>query len=385
MLDQFIVEHRDLIVARTRERVAARPYPKANAVELTNGVPAFLDQLCDALERAKLTTDVDHEQIDKSAQAHGLDLLRRGVTIGQVVHDYGDICQTITDLAIQLKAPLSSEEFKTLNLCLDDAIAGAVTEFARQRERTLTDEGTERLGILAHELRNLLNTAVLSFDLIQSGRVATGGATSVLVARSLMGIRDLIDRSLTQVRLDAGVERKERISVAEFIEEVEIGASVQAQARDVRFSVTSVDRTVTIEGDRPILVAAVANLLQNAFKFTRQGGHVSLRASTTTDRVLFEVEDECGGLPAGVAEDLFRPFEQRGADRSGVGLGLAISLRAAKANEGDLRVRDIPGRGCVFTLDLPRKAPPPLTVVARTALTEEVAASGGAASTRRLP
>ncbi|MGA3124091.1 MAG: HAMP domain-containing sensor histidine kinase, partial [Polyangiaceae bacterium] len=105
------------------------------------------------------------------------------------------------------------------------------------------------------------------------------------------------------------------------------------------------------------------NLLQNAFKFTRDHGDVALTARATADRVLFEVGDECGGLPPGRTEDLFRPFEQRGSDRSGVGLGLAICFKAAKANGGEIRVRDLPGKGCVFTLDLPRKPPPPLSAV----------------------
>jgi signal transduction histidine kinase len=176
-----------------------------------------------------------------------------------------------------------------------------VTEYARHRERAILDQGTERLGTLAHELRNRLNTAILAFESIKSGRVAAGGSTGLVLGRSLMGLRDLIDRSLADVRLDAGIERLERISVAEFIEEVEIGILIQAQARGLHFVVTPVDRAVTIEGDRQILVAAVSNLLQNAFKFTRKHGNVSLTTRATADRVLFEVEDECGGLPPGKA------------------------------------------------------------------------------------
>ena len=98
----------------------------------------------------------------------------------------------------------------------------------------------------------------------------------------------------------------------------------------------------------------VANLVQNAFKFTAAKSHVALRARAEGERVLIEVEDECGGLPAGATEALFAPFEQRGGDRTGVGLGLSISRRGVEANGGTLRVRDLPGRGCVFTIDLPR-------------------------------
>ena len=96
------------------------------------------------------------------------------------------------------------------------------------------------------------------------------------------------------------------------------------------------------------------NLLQNAFKFSHRKGHVSLTARVVADRVLIEVEDECGGLPDGRAEELFQPFAQRGDDRTGLGLGLSISRRAIEANRGTLGVRNLPGTGCIFTIDLPR-------------------------------
>jgi signal transduction histidine kinase len=85
---------------------------------------------------------------------------------------------------------------------------------------------------------------------------------------------------------------------------------------------------VAVEVDSHLLASAVSNLLQNAFKFTHARGHVSLRARKKGDRVLIEVEDECGGLPPGKAEELFRPFERRGTDKSGLGLGLATIRRS---------------------------------------------------------
>lgn len=357
MLDEFITAHRAAIITTARLRVATRTCPQVSDVELTNGIPVFLEQLGIALRLAQSTNLIDHEEINQSAGRHGNDLLRKGLTIGQVVHDYGDVCQAITELAIQHDFPIAPDEFRTLNLCLDDAIAGAVTEFARQREHTVQLEGTERLGIFAHELRNALNTATLAFASIQNGRVAAGGSTGLLLGRSLLSLRDLIDRSLADVRLEAGIGRRDHLLVAELIEELEIGAFLQAQSRGLHFAANNVARDVSVLGDRAILSAALANLLQNAFKFTSKHTRVSLSARVTSDRVLFEVEDECGGLAAGGPEALFAPFAQNGADRSGVGLGLAICFRAAKAHDGVLHVRDLPGRGCVFTLDLPRSYP----------------------------
>jgi signal transduction histidine kinase len=99
-------------------------------------------------------------------------------------------------------------------------------------------------------------------------------------------------------------------------------------------------------------------LLQNAFKFTHPGSEVLLKVYSMADRIFIEVEDKCGGLPPGDAEKIFLPFTQSGANRSGLGLGLSISRRSVEANDGTLRVRDIPGSGCVFTIDLPRHVMP---------------------------
>jgi signal transduction histidine kinase len=365
MLDDFLVSNRESILALTRARVASRTTPKPTDVELRHGVPVFLDELGDALRVARSSDVVDHAQIGRSAARHGADLLRLGLSIGQVVRGYGDVCQVVTELAVRLKAPILGDEFRTLNLCLDDAIAEAVTAYSHQSENTIRDENTERLGVFAHELRNFLNTATLAFESIQGGQVAPGGSTATVLKRSLRGLRGLIDRSLADVRLDAGVDAHEIISVAELVREVEIGASVDAQARGQHLAVHSVDSTLAIEGDRHILTAALSNLLQNAFKFTRRQGTISLTATATAHRVLLDVEDECGGLPPGSHEDLFRPFEQRGADRSGVGLGLSICFKAAKASGGEIRVRDLPGKGCVFTLDLPRRPSRPPSVEER--------------------
>ena len=139
------------------------------------------------------------------------------------------------------------------------------------------------------------------------------------------------------------------------MEEVELAAAMEARARGVELTVTPVEPGLVIDVDRQLIAAALANLLQNAFKFSPPNGHVVLRTDSTTTpgRVLIEVEDQCGGLPPGQAEYLFRPFAQRSTDRSGLGLGLAIARESVEVNGGEIRVRDLPGRGCIFTIDLP--------------------------------
>jgi len=102
-----------------------------------------------------------------------------------------------------------------------------------------------------------------------------------------------------------------------------------------------------------MLRSAISNLLHNALKFTPPKSKVAMSAAAVEGRVLVEVEDACGGLPPGKVDELFRPLVQRGTDRRGFGLGLAIALQAAQAHGGTIRVEDRPGSGCVFVLDLP--------------------------------
>jgi signal transduction histidine kinase len=280
--------------------------------------------------------------------------------VNQVVHGYGDLCQAITEIAGEKKAPVSVAEFQTLNCSLDDAIADAVTEYARQRDTVVAERSDvamgERLGFLAHELRNFLNTAMLAFAAIKSGSVAIDGATAGVLDRSFTGLRDLVDRALTDVRLASGtpLENVEIVDVDGFIGEIQVAASLEARTRRCQFSVYPVAVGLRVQADRQMLGSAVSNLLQNAFKFTRPQSHVSLKAYGLGDRVLIEVEDQCGGLPAGMEESLFASFQQHHVDRSGLGLGLSIVRRAVEAVDGALRVRDMPGLGCVFTVDLPR-------------------------------
>lgn len=365
MLHEFLTVNHEVLVNRCKAKVAKRPAPPSTANESRYGVPALLAQLVETLrleltepspaENAKL-----HAGIGSTAGKHGNELLRRGFTVDQVVHDYGDLCQAVTELAHEQNAPISVDEFHTFNRCLDSAIADAVTEFGRQRDQNTSEQGVhtmnERLGFLAHELRNHLNSALLAFEAIKGSNATVGGATGGVLGNSLIRLRDLIDRSLAEVRLTEGLEvRKERISIRDLLDELRISAGMEANAKNVTFTVGAVDPTLKIDADRQMISAAISNLLQNAFKFTHSGGHVSLTARSAGDRLLIEIEDECGGLPPGRSEGLFQPFTQRNGDRSGLGLGLSIARRGVEANGGKVRVQDLPSKGCIFTIDLPRQ------------------------------
>src|SRR5687768_4318370 len=142
MLQEFIEIHRDEIIKRCRAKVAGRSIPPPTEAEINHGVPLFLDQLVEALRSGSPSA----VEIEKSAGEHGHDLLLKGFSVSQVVHDYGDVCQTITGLAVEQNAPISSEDFRTLNRCLDEAIAGAVTMYGRESEERASLQHQEATG-----------------------------------------------------------------------------------------------------------------------------------------------------------------------------------------------------------------------------------------------
>jgi signal transduction histidine kinase len=357
MLHDFIAVNRDEIIRRCRAKVATRTIPPPTE-EIDHGVPLFLEQLMAALRGGPTGND----EIRSSAVHHGHDLLRQGFSVSQVVHDYGDVCQSITELALESAAPISTEDFRTLNRCLDDAIAGAVTEYGRERNQSARDgesaRGNERLGFFAHELGNLITTSIIAFEILKTGNVGVGGSTGAVLQRSLLGLRALVSRSLAEIRLTEGIQNRERFRVSGLIDEVASAAALDAATRGLTLVVSAVEQDAEVAADRQILAAVVSNLLQNAFKFTAPRTSVSLRVGASAERVVIEVEDRCGGLPAGNIGDLFRPFEQRGADRTGTGLGLAFCRWAVEASDGRISAHDLPGTGCVFSVDLPRATTP---------------------------
>ncbi|HEV3008039.1 MAG TPA: HAMP domain-containing sensor histidine kinase [Burkholderiales bacterium] len=375
MLHEFLTAHRDDLIDRCRLKVVQRRAPKATDAELEHGIPLFLDQLVKTL-RVEQTPDPMRSrkvsgpsggegsalsEIGATAARHGRELLQHGFTADQVVHDYGDLCQAITDLAFERNSPFEVDEFRTLNRCLDNAIADSVTEFIYQRDLLLEDAGVhalnERLGFLAHELRSLIQTATLAVTAIKAGNVGLAGATGAVLDRSLIGLRNLVDRSLADVRVTAGMPPQHQLlPLAQFMGQVKISASLEAQARGCGFVVSAVDPSLAVDVDRDLLFSAVGNLLQNAFKFTEQNTEVSLNVHPTADRILIDVEDNCGGLRPGEAEKMFLPVTHGSKEKSSLGLGLSICRRSVEANGGVLSVRNMPGSGCVFTIELPRHA-----------------------------
>ena len=372
MMHAFLANNRDELIARCKAKVAKRARRSATEEQLCNGVPLFLEQLIRTLiaEDAGINDvavmvsgpsggdALALSEIGVAAAAHGKALLVLGFTVDQVVHDYGDLCQSITELAHERDAPFHVEEFRTLNRCLDNAIADAVSEFSAQRDsdvaERLSSEANERLGFLVHELRNALQMANLSVRALELGGLALTGATGSVLKRSLASMRNLVDSSLAEVRAGNSAPFPQTVfSLAALIEDARTAAQLEADVRGCMLLVAPVDPVLRVDANRDLLLGSLGNLLSNAFKFTHRHTAVNLNAYEVDDRLFIDVEDRCGGLAPNWAETMFKPFVQLSSDRTGLGLGLAIARQNVESMGGTLTAKNLPDVGCVFTIGFP--------------------------------
>jgi len=209
MLYQFLTDNRDELVRRCRENEAKRAARHRFPDVIDHGIPVFLQQLIDTLRHehmaqagkfAKADAAPLPQSIGRAAALHGAELLRLGYTVDQVVRDYGDVCQTVTQMAIEQKATIAIDEFRTLNRCLDDAIADAVVAFGRDRQSSAEHREAlqNRLESIAEDQRRLIDTALQAFSAVRTGSIGFSGATGMVLMHTLLELRDLA-RTVTDV------------------------------------------------------------------------------------------------------------------------------------------------------------------------------------------
>ena len=173
-----------------------------------------------------------------------------------------------------------------------------------------------------------------------------------MLERSLKRAQALVDRSLAEVRLRSGLElEKEPTTLHDLLEDVEITTAPDAQAKHSHVFIDGVS-SLQLNIDRALMTSALANLVQNAIKCSPVHAQIRVHIRVGDDSVTIEVEDQCGGLPEGKVHELFSPFV-RGRDDAGLGLGLPITRQAIEAHSGHIHVRNMPGKGCVFVVEMP--------------------------------
>jgi len=215
VLHELLTANQEELIRRCREKAMHRFEPAEVPAAIDHGVPLFLQQLGDTLRLEQATAAREatepeptpgHSEFARAAALHGAELLRLGHSIDQVVHEYGDICQSVTEIAVEQHAKISADEFRTLNRCLDDAIADAVTSFGNARRISLNDQVQtlrDRLSTFSDEHRRLVDIATQSYSAIRTGNVGVTGATSTLLIHTLDELRSLAERTLSEIYSDA--------------------------------------------------------------------------------------------------------------------------------------------------------------------------------------
>jgi len=320
--------------------------------ELVDHLPAFLAEIAQALQ------DREGREASSVAAEHGVQRLGLGFSLDGVVREYGALRDAILAVAKAQHVALREQELDVLFECIITGIAEAVSEYQRQRDAELQRHMNEHFAFIAHELRNPLGSVLAAISMLErKGQLNSSERFAQVLKRGLTRMHELIDSTLRTAQLSKGINlKREPVTLSALLEDMEMAAAASAEERQVTLSF-QVTTDTTIFVDPRLVRSALTNLVRNAVKFSHEGGAVEVRAKGGTDRVLIEVEDSCGGLPPGAVQLAFAPFAQLSADRSGFGLGLAIAKQAAEAHEGAIRVQDLPGKGCIFALELPVSQP----------------------------
>lgn len=330
-------------VHAVRERFGLEPATKPL---LINDLPEFLDELERSLG-GRRDSLVSYD----GAREHGRQRLELGVDIGQLVQEFSLVGETIVRLAGRDGLSLIPEEFVLLLRLIGKGSSQAVAEYVQLRDEQISDQAAEHFSFIAHEIRTPLHTARLAARLLQE-EVGDRAKNHQRLHRAHMRLSELVDNAILEARLYGKPRlRLARVDLRELTEEVVDELYPQADERGIRLD-TRIEHA-HVDVDRKIVYSALVNLLGNAIKFTRDDGHVTLRLAVDGRVASFEVEDECGGLKESALKQLFEPFAQSGENKSGFGLGLMIVRASADAHGGSVHAKNLPGKGCCFTLTLP--------------------------------
>jgi hypothetical protein len=213
----ILTSGRDELILRCRAKMVARLAPEHPEHLAERGLHLFIDQLVDTLRREQLTnvrpigradpTPAD-SPIGRSAALHGVELLHLGYTVDEVVHYYGNVCQAVAELAVEQRTTISADQFRTLNRCLDEAIADAVSAYSADRENAIAAQSAnlhKSIGAVAERERALLTVAIQTFAAIKGGNIGVSGATGTALVNILYELRDEVDKSLPEIRLASGM------------------------------------------------------------------------------------------------------------------------------------------------------------------------------------
>ena len=360
---------------------------RVHHVKLVDHLPDFLYELAVALEH----TDPDGCPHRRSAVLHGGQRWEVGWSLAEVIRDYRILRLVVIEHLDQcLGRPLRLRELQAVGLALDEAIEISVEQYVRGNEeqalrshellREADRRKNEFLATLAHELRNPLAPLRNSLEVIRLGGDSVPAFQKIRelmerqVGQMTRLVEDLIDVSrIAEGKLEL---RKERVDLRSALEQA---VQMNAPLREIRrhhLAVQIPAEPLWVEGDHDRLVQIVVNLLNNAAKFTPEGGHLSLEAGREANEAVVRVRDDGIGIPTEQLGRVFDLFTQVEGDtarvKGGLGIGLSLVRRLVELQSGTVAASSPGiGKGSEFVVRLP--ACPEATTPAKAAEHAEAA------------
>lgn len=242
---------------------------------------------------------------------------------------------------------------------------GAIIVMEDITEQFLTDKvRTDFVANISHELKTPVGALSVLAETIAGESEEDGGNPDLvpLARRMVMEshrvshiIDDLLELASIEFR---GGERHAVVGVVSLVKEAVARAQSRADALGIKIVTDFVDADISISGDDRQLVSAVANLVENAIKYSERGDTVTIRTNSDNGNAVIEVIDEGIGISPEhidrVFERFYRVDQARSRDTGGTGLGLAIVRHVLNNHGGEVTVRSTEGEGSTFTLHIPR-------------------------------
>jgi signal transduction histidine kinase len=354
-LSRLLADRRLHILERWTQRIGREHSDKdLSRGELWDHLPRFFDEVL-AVLRTEEGTGPEAAAPNESAAsvAHGTQRLRVGFDLAEVIREYEILTECILDEVEAGDGSISTRAFRHVQRILNAGRAQAISAYIDRRDAEMAQATSQHVAFIAHELRSPLMNAFLALTALRKNEPSEDQWALGMLTRNLSALRELVDQVLVADRLAGQIQlRRESFDLRALLEQVVADNQLSAERRHIQIAMQA-PPALPYRGDQRLLRSAIGNVLGNAVKFTHEAGAISVRARRHDGGITIEIEDACGGLPQGNTTELFEPFVQRGDNRTGFGLGLAIVKQALEAHGGRVSVRNVPGKGCVFALDVP--------------------------------
>ena len=363
-LATLIRRERDTLLARWREEV--RQLAGARELDvptLNDHIPDLLEELADELEAHTVESMVG--ELKKNSVIHGLDRLRLGFDVEEVVAEYNALRGAIQDLIERHDLSLRGPVNRTINRVIDMSIGLAVKTYAAQKALEIQQRREEHLAFVAHDFRSPLSAIAMAAQLLAAtipDVAQDEGAAALLetMHRNVGRLNSLVVKVVQEevnlkTKVNERVERRE-VNLRELVGALVNDLRPLADASNLKL-MNEIPEGLTALADAGMVSLIFQNLLSNAIDYTPNGEvTVGARADDGAAAVECWVGDNGAGIPADRLEKVFDKLESDPGRRSGMGLGLAIVRQFVEAHGGRVSVESELGRGSTFRFTIPSGA-----------------------------